>query len=313
MCADCPELVDELKRRIEALQAAPALLGNDVTTVPAGTASATVDYVVPGAGTASATVDYVVAGVRSGAASETVDHVVGGAPEGTASETVDQVVSGVRSAPGAPLAPPGYEILGELGRGGMGVVYKARQVKAKRTVALKMILAGGHAGAAELERFRLEGEAVARVQHPGIVQIHEVGDQEGRPFFSLEYVSGGSLNRKLQGTPLPANAAARLTVLLADAVHAAHEQGILHRDLKPANIFLQPVGQGGVTIEERDGAKQLYFPKVGDFGLAKSMIDNAAPPAESALSPPNSSLPSPHSPLTVTGALMGTPSYMAPG
>ena len=103
---------------------------------------------------------------------------------------------------------PGYEILGELGRGGMGVVYKARQIKANRLVALKMVLAGGHAGAAGLERFKTEAEAIARLQHPHIVQVFEVGACAGLPFFSLEFCSGGSLDRKLAGTPLPPGEAA---------------------------------------------------------------------------------------------------------
>src|SRR5205823_14214222 len=139
---------------------------------------------------------------------------------------------------------PGYEILGELGRGGMGVVYKARHVKLNRLVALKMILAGEHAGAQEQARFRTEAEAVARLQHPNIVQIYEVGEQDGRPFFSLELVEGGSLDRRLAGKPQPPPEAARLVEILARAVQAAHERGIVHRDLKPGNILLSTKGEG---------------------------------------------------------------------
>ncbi len=170
---------------------------------------------------------------------------------------------------------PGYEVLGELGRGGMGVVYKARQLKAGRIVALKMILAGGHATPADLTRFRREAEAIARLQHPHIVQIYEVGDCDGLPFFSLEFCPGGSLHRKLGGTPLPPQEAAQLVECLARAVNAAHRKGILHRDLKPANILLA-----------EDGT-----PRITDFGLAKR-LDEAG--------------------QTTTGTILGTPSYMAP-
>jgi serine/threonine protein kinase len=176
----------------------------------------------------------------------------------------------------SPLPIPGYEILGELGRGGMGVVCKARQVKLNRLVALKMILAGPHADEPELVRFRAEAEAVARLQHPHIVQIFEVSEQDGRPFFSLEYVAGGSLADKLVGTPWPAQRAAELVETLARAVHAAHQQGIVHRDLKPANVLLTPDGQ----------------PKITDFGLAKRLDADKG--------------------QTQSGAIVGTPSYMAP-
>jgi WD40 repeat protein len=179
--------------------------------------------------------------------------------------------------PASGPAVPGYEILGELGRGGMGVVYRARQVKLNRPVALKMILAGGHAGPDELARFQAEAEAVGRLQHPNIVQIHEVGESEGRPFFSLEFVAGGSLASRLDGTPWPAPQAARLVETLAGAMHAAHQQGIIHRDLKPANVLLAA-----------DGA-----PKITDFGLAKRLDPEAVGQTES-------------------GAILGTPSYMAP-
>jgi serine/threonine protein kinase len=170
----------------------------------------------------------------------------------------------------------GYEVLEEVGRGGMGVVYKARQVKLGRIVALKMILAGGHAGPGDLARFRREAEAVARLQHPHIVQIHEVREADGLPFFSMEFVEGGNLTRQLNGTPMPPRRAAGLIETLARAMHYAHERRILHRDLKPANVLLTGDGQ----------------PKIADFGLAKKLDGSTAP--------------------TGPGAVLGTPSYMAP-
>jgi WD40 repeat protein/tRNA A-37 threonylcarbamoyl transferase component Bud32 len=170
---------------------------------------------------------------------------------------------------------PGYEILGELGRGGMGVVYRARQVKANRLVALKMILAGGHASTADLRRFQAEAEAVAKLQHPNIVQVFEVGEHDGRPFFSLEYCTGGSLAHKLGGTPLTPAEAARLVEALARATQVAHEARVVHRDLKPANVLLAADGT----------------PKITDFGLARK-LDEAG--------------------QTASGAVLGTPSYMAP-
>jgi WD40 repeat protein len=181
----------------------------------------------------------------------------------------------VPALPGCPTVP-GYEILSELGRGGMGVVYQARQVQLNRLVALKMILSGGHAGEEERTRFRVEAEAVARLQHPGIVQIYEIGESEGRPFFSLEFVEGGNLDRKIAGTPLAARQAATLIETLARAVHAAHQKGIVHRDLKPANVLLTADGT----------------PKITDFGLAKYLDSERG--------------------QTQSGAILGTPSYMAP-
>jgi WD40 repeat protein len=179
------------------------------------------------------------------------------------------------AGPAAPTVP-GYELLGELGRGGMGVVYKARQVALNRVVALKMVLSGGHASPEELARFRSEAEAVARLQHPNIVQIHEVGEVGGLPYFSLEFCPGGSLAQKLDGTPLPPKQAAELVEKLAGAMHAAHNAGVVHRDLKPANVLLAADGT----------------PKVTDFGLAKKLDATDGP--------------------TRSGAIMGTPSYMAP-
>jgi hypothetical protein len=186
----------------------------------------------------------------------------------------------------------GYEILGVLGRGAMGVVYRARQVRLNRVVALKMILAGEHAGPQELIRFRREAEAVARLQHPHIVQIHEVGEQDGRPYFSLEYVDGGSLAHTLAGTPQSAKQAAMLVETLAQAMHHAHQHGIVHRDLKPSNILLV---SGGVVTGEAAGTTPpltTYQPKITDFGLAKCLDVEGG--------------------QTQSGALVGTPSYMAP-
>jgi len=171
---------------------------------------------------------------------------------------------------------PGYEILGELGRGAMGVVYKARQVRLNRIVALKMILAGDHAGPDALRRFLAEAETIARIQHPNIVQIYAIGDCEGRPYVELEFVEGGSLAGRLDGTPWPPRAAARLMERLARAVADAHRLGIVHRDLKPANILMTPDGD----------------PKVSDFGLAKSLGQDTG--------------------LTRTESVLGSPCYMAP-
>jgi formylglycine-generating enzyme required for sulfatase activity len=186
-------------------------------------------------------------------------------------------------APGAaagrdPQTPtvPGYEVLGVLGRGGMGVVYKARHLALKRTVALKMVLAGGHAAPHERARFRLEAEAVARLQHPNIVQIHEVGEAGGHPYCALELVEGGSLAAKLAGQPLPAREAARLVETLARAMQLAHGRNVVHRDLKPANVLLAADGT----------------PKITDFGLARQTDSDSGE--------------------TQAGQVMGTPSYMAP-
>jgi serine/threonine-protein kinase len=171
---------------------------------------------------------------------------------------------------------PGYEIVGELGRGGMGVVYKARQRGLNRWVALKMVLAGAHAGAAQLARFQTEAEAVARLQHPNIVQIYDVGELDGLPYFSLEYIDGLSLDQKIHRQAQPPQEAAHLVETLARAMHYAHESGIIHRDLKPANVLMTSDGK----------------PKITDFGLAKRLEEDSS--------------------QTKSGTLMGTPSYMAP-
>ncbi len=132
---------------------------------------------------------------------------------------------------------PGYEILEELGRGGMGVVYKARHLALNRIVALKMILIRAHAHEKDRKRFQAEAEAVAQLQHPNIIQIFEIGEHEDLPFFSLELCPGGSLGDRLDGKPLKEKTAASIIRVLASAIQTAHEKGIVHRDLKPANIL----------------------------------------------------------------------------
>jgi serine/threonine protein kinase len=196
---------------------------------------------------------------------------------------------------------PGYEILGELGRGGMGVVYQARQLGLNRTVALKMVLTGAEAGAKTLDRFRAEAAAIARLQHPNIVQIYDVGEAEGRPYFVLEFVAGGSLAQHFQGKPQPVRPAAQMIEVLARAVHAAHASGVIHRDLKPANILLSTACGLAVAPSEEGSAKPQaarQVPKITDFGLAKCA--GGDPEATDLRGP------------TVTGELLGTPNYMAP-
>jgi serine/threonine protein kinase len=197
--------------------------------------------------------------------------------------------SSIRSTPGIPQHVGDYEILGILGRGGMGVVYKAKQKQLKRIVALKMILGGLHASDEDLRRFRQEAEASARLQHPNIVQIHEIGEVDGKPYFSLEFVDGGSLANKMMNEPQAAFAAAQLIEILARAMHYAHQRGIVHRDLKPANILLgNPPADGSSTAP----VTSFGIPKITDFGLAKRMDVDVG--------------------QTQSGAILGTPSYMAP-
>jgi serine/threonine protein kinase len=238
LCRDCPELADELRRRIAVLQAMPSVLAAPL----------------PRAGQATLAVEDRHANSLTRADPNRLD---------------------VDLPPARLPEVPGYEVVGELGRGGMGIVYLALQQGLNRRVALKMLLAGAHANARQRGRFRSEVEAIARLQHPNVVQIFELGEVGGQLFCALEYVDGGNLADQLDGSPRPPRAAAELVAALADGLQSAHEQGIVHRDLKPANVLLTA---GGI-------------PKITDFGLAR-MLDRDG--------------------QTESGAVVGTPQYMAP-
>jgi eukaryotic-like serine/threonine-protein kinase len=218
------------------------------------------------------------------------------APDNASQRTLAPGVDANTPLPSILPTVPGYHILQALGRGGMGVVYKARQIGLNRLVALKMLL-GGHLASQEARlRFLFEAEIVARVRHPHIVEIYEVGTYQEQPYLALEFVDGGCLADKL-GEPHPARSAARLIELLARAIHVAHLQGIIHRDLKPANILLATNSPGTTqSSASNDPFDPLLapfgIPKITDFGLAKLVQGGAD--------------------LTQTGAVLGTPHYMAP-
>jgi serine/threonine protein kinase len=241
---------------------------------------------------------------------------------GHSTDDAEQTVisEGTSTSNGTPQLIPGYEMVKELGRGGMGVVYLARQSSLNRQVALKMVLAGQHASSSDLARFKTEAEAVAQLQHPHIVQVIETGEHQGTPWFSMEYVSGGSLDKRLQGRPLPPREAARITSMIAEAVAHAHARGVLHRDLKPANILVQDVeahsssvdssvkpvrtvpSKGntvvldGIATPTGSGSQTPVTLKVTDFGLAKQLDDGRTLAGTK----------------TQAGTVMGSPSYMAP-
>jgi serine/threonine protein kinase len=206
------------------------------------------------------------------------------------------------TAIGGAAAIPGYELLEEVGRGGMGVVYKARQLSLNRTVALKMVLGADHADPNNLVRFLSEAEVVAAIRHPNVVQVYEYGQHVGRPFFAMEYLGGGSLTELLRSTGrLAPRDAAVLVEQVARGVQAAHDLGTVHRDLKPGNVLLQ-IADLRLTIESPEPVAEVSsqspithlqssIPKVTDFGIAKR---------------------STQADLTRTGAVMGTPAYMSP-
>jgi tetratricopeptide (TPR) repeat protein/tRNA A-37 threonylcarbamoyl transferase component Bud32 len=183
----------------------------------------------------------------------------------------------------------GYEILETIGRGGMGVVYRARQLDLDRIVAFKQI--DGELHADDFVRFRSEASAMARLQHPNIVQVYDVGEQDERPYIACEYVAGGGLDRYLVHGPLPVRAACSLVATLARAVHVAHQQSVIHRDLKPSNVLVGLPSKASVA-PGAEGFWEAVTPKVADFGLAKLLDQNDS--------------------CTRSGALLGTPAYMAP-
>ena len=190
--------------------------------------------------------------------------------------TLPAIDSVLRAKPELPCKFGDYELIDELGRGGMGIVYKARQTSLGRLVALKMVLRGVWASAADMARFRAEAEAAARLNHPHVVPVYEVGEQDGHPYFSMKYVAGTTLSVRLAEGPMPPRETAELLVPVCDAIEYAHQNGLLHRDLKPSNILLDEEGR----------------PHVSDFGLAKRVEAGES--------------------WTRTGAIIGTPSYMAP-
>jgi serine/threonine-protein kinase len=194
-----------------------------------------------------------------------------------------------------------YELLSEIGAGGMGVVYKARQKSLNRLVALKMIRLSGPSSESEVQRFRQEAETVALLDHPHIVPVYEVGELEGQPYFTMKLITGGSLAKHLPRFTADLRSAANLLVLIARAIHHAHQRGVLHRDLKPANILLTAEdaegrrGKSDFPLSLRASASlavNAFTPLITDFGLAKRLEGKAS--------------------LTDTGSIVGTPAYMAP-
>ncbi len=250
LCADCPEKTSAMRERLQAVASMMSFLGLEAESAPIGSLST--ENSMPDSSTPTA----------------------GGGLPGPGIDS-DGLWRSLRI--------PGYEVLAELGRGGMGVVYVARHMRLGRLVALKKILIGNQASSSQIARLRQEAAAVARLNHPNIVQLWDIDEHEGLPFLTFEYVQGGSLDRRLTGEPMPPPWAATLVVALARAVSVAHEHGIVHRDLKPGNVLLN---------EFLPGVPGLGVPKITDFGLAKLVNDQSG--------------------LTQTDTVLGSPSYMAP-
>ena len=295
LCRHCPELLPELERQLEILRQMERLVGKVDTD-----------------------------GVGGFGVQQTADLSARSDPDFSQG---DATLAERPNAQGSILAPPmlpgelgrvgDYRILSVLGRGGMGIVFKAEHVQLKRLVALKMVLAGQHARREELLRFRTEAQAVARLQHPNIIQIHEIGEHNELPYLTLEFCAGGTLATHLDGTPWQPLDAAQLIETLAGAVQAAHQASILHRDLKPANVLFAgeagPEAINASQASQRNGDRssetnhpasraayacpatldlRLLTPKISDFGLAKKMDESEG--------------------HTQTEAVLGTPSYMSP-
>ncbi len=211
---------------------------------------------------------------------------------GSLSELFDPSLAGNIPPATTATVPPqdcgDYELLGELGRGGMGVVYRARQKSLDRIVALKMILRGDNASSADIARFRSEAESAAQLHHPNIINVYEVGEFGGQPFFSMKLIEGTTLARRLADGPLPSRMAAEMLAPICRAIADAHRRGVLHRDLKPSNILIDAEGRTYVS----------------DFGLAKRLSSGSSDGNEDGATVAEN--------LTLSGAILGTPGYMAP-
>jgi|GEM_PF-61142 len=293
VCGDCPELTEELKRHLAKLSLSESPLAETAFETPslrameaAAQAPTAVSSLPQATGLhvpANAEPPPTIDSKTLASISDT------SAGQARAAESIGEEPAILSPLPtGAPspsdhLNLPGYEVLGELGRGGMGVVYKARQVGLNRLVAIKMILSGANAGPRERARFHSEAESVARLQHPNIVQIYDISQKAGCPWFSLEFVDGDSLYKRVGGRSIDPYEAAVIMESLALAIDYAHERGVIHRDLKPANILLS--GGDGKTLS-------TSTPKITDFGLARQLEQDVR--------------------LTQSGVVIGTPCYMAP-